>query len=248
MENNKSTPVKLQRTSVSEQIFAILKQKIASGEWQDGQKIPSENELAAQFGVSRMSARSALQRLSALGLLETRPGDGTFVRAFSLLNYFQEATDLIATSNNMEQIREFRNFFESDCVRLACARRSRQDIEELKAIWQRMQSAAEAEDFDGFFEADMDFHDQICAMTGNELFQMVNSWLRNLMMPQLKFNTMNFARIRGCSLDHEAPNYVLRVLTEEHQDYIHAIEQQQPQIALKNMPRYFGDAAGSQAQ
>ena len=111
MENNKSTPVKLQRTSVSEQIFAILKQKIASGEWQDGQKIPSENELAAQFGVSRMSARSALQRLSALGLLETRPGDGTFVRAFSLLNYFQEATDLIATSNNMEQIREFRNFF-----------------------------------------------------------------------------------------------------------------------------------------
>ena len=51
MESSKQEPIKLKRTSVSEQIFAILKGKIASGEWKDGQKIPSENELAAQFGV-----------------------------------------------------------------------------------------------------------------------------------------------------------------------------------------------------
>ena len=110
MESSKQEPIKLKRTSVSEQIFAILKGKIASGEWKDGQKIPSENELAAQFGVSRMSARNAVQRLSALGLLETRPGDGTFVRGFSLLRYFQEATDLITTPENMDQVREFRRF------------------------------------------------------------------------------------------------------------------------------------------
>ena len=240
MENNKSAAFNLHRVSISEQIFSILKQKIASGEWKDGEKIPSENELAVQFGVSRMSVRSALQRLSALGLLETKPGDGTFVRQFSLLHYFQEATDLIATTDNMNQIREFRSFFESDCIRLACVRRSEQDIAELKAIWNRMRSAADTENFDAFFEADMEFHDRICAMTHNELFQMVNSWLRNLLLPQLKFNTMNFAKIRGCSLDRESPNYVLRVLVEEHQDYIQAIEQKKPDITLKNMSRYFG--------
>ena len=54
------------------------------------------------------------------------------------------------------------------------------------------------------------------------------------------FNTMNFAKIRGCSLDRESPNYVLRVLVEEHQDYIQAIEQKKPDITLKNMSRYFG--------
>lgn len=240
MENSKSEPISLHRVSISEQLFSILKQKIASGEWKNGEKIPSENELAAQYGVSRMSVRSAFQRLTALGLLETKPGDGTFVREFSLLHYFQEASDLIATSNNMDQIREFRRFFESDCVRLACLRRSEEDISALKAIWNRMQSTAGTDNFDAFFEADMDFHGKICEMTRNELFQMVNIWLRNLMLPQLKFNTLNFAKIRGCSLNPEAPNYVLRVLALDHQDYIDALEQQNPDIALKNMSYYFG--------
>ena len=245
MESSKQEPIKLQRTSVSEQIFAILKGKIASGEWKDGQKIPSENELAAQFGVSRMSARNAVQRLSALGLLETRPGDGTFVRGFSLLRYFQEATDLIATPENMDQVREFRRFFESDCLRLACQRRTAQDIADLKTIWEEMGAAAQQEDYDAFFRVDMDFHDRICEMTHNEVFQMVNSWLRNLLLPQLKYNTMNYANVRGCSLDRNAPNYVLRVLTEEHRDYIEALEQQQSDIVLRNMPRYFGGQASA---
>ncbi len=48
--------------------------------WKPGQKLPSENELAAQFGVSRVTVRNALQRLSGLGLLETRFGEGSFIR------------------------------------------------------------------------------------------------------------------------------------------------------------------------
>ena len=240
---SKQESIKLQRTSVSEQIFAILKSKIASGEWKDGQKIPSENELAAQFGVSRMSARNALQRLSALGLLETRPGDGTFVRAFSLQRYFKEATDLIATPENMAQIREFRVFFETDCLQLACQRRSEQDIADLRAIWEQMRAAAQTEDYDAFFLADIDFHDRICKMTNNELFEMVSGWLRNLLLPQLKYNTMTYANIRGCSMDSSEPNYVLRVLTDDHRDYIDALEQQQPDIVTRNMPRYFGSGA-----
>lgn len=46
-----------------------------------GGKIPSENELAQQFGVSRVTVRNALQKLSALELLETRFGEGSFVRS-----------------------------------------------------------------------------------------------------------------------------------------------------------------------
>ena len=71
---------KVVKSSVSQQVFDQLREQILSGSWKPGDKLPSENELAAQFGVSRVTVRNALQRLSGLGLLETRFGEGSFIR------------------------------------------------------------------------------------------------------------------------------------------------------------------------
>jgi len=56
-----------------------LRQKVLSKEWSKGQKIPSERTLAADFNVSRMTARQAVSSLVEEGLLERRQGAGTFV-------------------------------------------------------------------------------------------------------------------------------------------------------------------------
>ena len=55
---------KVVKSSVSQQVFDQLREQILSGGWKPGDKLPSENELAAQFGVSRVTVRNALQRLS----------------------------------------------------------------------------------------------------------------------------------------------------------------------------------------
>ena len=70
----------IKRVSVGEQVFTQLKELLVQGEWKPGEKLPSENELAAQFGVSRITVRQALQKLGALGLVETRLGEGSFVK------------------------------------------------------------------------------------------------------------------------------------------------------------------------
>ena len=57
-------------------------QKIESGEWLQHSKVPSENELADAFSVSRMTARRALQELTEQGLLVRTQGAGTFVATF----------------------------------------------------------------------------------------------------------------------------------------------------------------------
>jgi GntR family histidine utilization transcriptional repressor len=66
--------------------FIIIKQhicaKIESGQWPQHSKVPSENELAKQFSVSRMTARRALQELTEQGLLIRSQGTGTFVATF----------------------------------------------------------------------------------------------------------------------------------------------------------------------
>jgi len=66
--------------------FTIIKQyicdNIESGKWQQHSKVPSENVLAEEFNVSRMTARRALQELTEQGLLVRSQGAGTFVATF----------------------------------------------------------------------------------------------------------------------------------------------------------------------
>lgn len=61
------------------QIHNQLRQNIEDGKWQVGTKIPAERELAAEFHVSRMTLRQAIQALVDEGILERRVGSGTFV-------------------------------------------------------------------------------------------------------------------------------------------------------------------------
>ena len=59
----------IRRTSISDQVCMQIKQLILDKDWKPGEKIPSETELAELFGVSRVSVREALLKLSAIGLL-----------------------------------------------------------------------------------------------------------------------------------------------------------------------------------
>jgi GntR family transcriptional repressor for pyruvate dehydrogenase complex len=84
---------KLEKINITDQICKEIKKNIIDGYWKEGDKIPSENELADMMGVSRISVRAALQRLQVLGYIETRGGEGSFVRKFSLSNIFNSVSD-----------------------------------------------------------------------------------------------------------------------------------------------------------
>ncbi|WP_120010585.1 GntR family transcriptional regulator [Teichococcus vastitatis] len=60
-------------------IYLLLRDRIGSGALQDGDRLPGEPDLAAEYGVSRMTVRRALDQLAASGMVERRPGVGTFV-------------------------------------------------------------------------------------------------------------------------------------------------------------------------
>ena len=72
---NPQSPVPLYR-----QLADLLESRIGSGHYSTGNRIPSEHELAATFGIGRPTARQATERLVRKGLLERRRGAGTFVR------------------------------------------------------------------------------------------------------------------------------------------------------------------------
>ena len=65
----------------SEWVAAQLRQQICAGTYTPGEKLPSETKLCEQFGVSRLTVRSALGSLAAQEMIETRKGSGSIVRA-----------------------------------------------------------------------------------------------------------------------------------------------------------------------
>lgn len=101
--------------------FTVIKQyicdKIETGEWSQHTKVPSENELANQFCVSRMTARRALQELTDQGLLVRTQGAGTFVATFksqSSLLEIRNIADEIADRGHQYSAKQLK--LESVCV------------------------------------------------------------------------------------------------------------------------------------
>src|SRR5437870_9542061 len=75
-------PVK--STRIYEEIVRQIKAMIAEGRLKSGDQLPPERDLAEKFLVSRTSVREALRALESVGLIEIRPGEGTFVREVSV--------------------------------------------------------------------------------------------------------------------------------------------------------------------
>ena len=64
-----------------EQIFLNLKENIDSGSWKPGALLPTENQLTAEYGVSRITAKRALDELKRIGYIDRKRGSGSHVRA-----------------------------------------------------------------------------------------------------------------------------------------------------------------------
>jgi GntR family transcriptional repressor for pyruvate dehydrogenase complex len=69
----------IQKASATAKVFKALYEMIAAGRYRRGQRLPPQEELARQFGVSRNTLREAINQLSAMGLLSSRQGVGTVV-------------------------------------------------------------------------------------------------------------------------------------------------------------------------
>lgn len=101
----------LRTAKLRTQVVDSLRQRLKDHEWTEGHKLPTEAELASEYGVSRSTIRSALDRLESQGLTITRHGRGTFVSPFGSaitagLQELQSMTDTIR-AHGMEPHIEF---------------------------------------------------------------------------------------------------------------------------------------------
>jgi GntR family transcriptional regulator, transcriptional repressor for pyruvate dehydrogenase complex len=176
--------------TLANRVTGQIEALIVEGRLQPGQRLPSERELADQFGVSRTVVREAVRGLVAKGLLEVRPGSGTLIRSPSARAVSQSMTLFLRAGQpqlDYAKVHEIRRVLEVEIAGLAAERRTDADLARLEGILSEM--AAIHENRDRFAQNDVAFHSALAAATHNELFSILLDSVVDIM---LKVRQMGF--------------------------------------------------------
>lgn len=164
--------------SLSRQIADQIRQAIIDGSLAADDRLPTEDELALRFSVSRPTIREALKRLAAQNLVRSKrgPSGGTFVNRPSISDLSDSlagATTLLMGLNafSLEEITQTRLELESICCRLAAQNRTNEDLDALHAQLNIQADAGISAE--AFCVSDVKFHRLIADATGNRMLGFV---------------------------------------------------------------------------
>lgn len=179
--------VEIKKINVGEQVYQQMKNQILAGEWMPGEKIPSEHMLMSMFSVSRGTVRQAVQKLAGENLIETRRGEGSFVRVNRLVDYFRPAFLFSVNTHEMEEIYAFRGMFESAMAEVAARKATEEQVRRLGRNYERMRR--ETENYEQYVHTDLEFHKLVCACTQNTLAAQIYNSYENLIAPSILHTT-----------------------------------------------------------
>ncbi len=159
-------PIKTQtvRIQVVEQIARMIKE----GRLKPGDQLPSERVIAEQMGISRPTVREAFAALEVAGLVETRIGQGTFVKPGDVESLKYRAEYLFVEERSPFETLETRKILESQAAALAAERANVEDLNDLKAALDILDASAASHN-EWNEEADKDFHVAIAKASGNSV-------------------------------------------------------------------------------
>ena len=154
------------RLRLPDQVVAQLKEQLATGRLQVGDKLPSEPELMRQLGVGRTTVREAVRALAHEGILVVRQGDGTYVRSAE-----PDQAQLVERlrAARVVEVFEVRRGLELETCRLAAQRRSAADLKALGRLLDRLRDSVASSDMATFLAADIELHRALAASTANPL-------------------------------------------------------------------------------
>ncbi|MCR8636903.1 MULTISPECIES: FadR/GntR family transcriptional regulator [Paenibacillus] len=165
----------IDKQNIVDEVYAQIKTNIVNGTWKPGDKIPSEHDLCQMFKVSRVSVRSAIQKMRAIGIITTRHGQGSFVSQSIQDRILNDLTPIMnITEKEFMDMMEFRETIEFKCIDLAVLRADEEDIRSIEQALEKM--VAGRSDYKKYTAADIEFHVAIAKASKNEiLYQVVKN-------------------------------------------------------------------------
>jgi DNA-binding FadR family transcriptional regulator len=144
-----------------------LKNYIADNGLQPGDALPPETELARQLGISRNSVREAVKALETIGVLETRRGNGLYVREFSFEPILENLSyGLMTDLRKLDELFVIRQTLEAGLIGAAMEAMTDEQRDQLVSILDDMRQRAERGE--PFASEDRQFHQALFESLGNE--------------------------------------------------------------------------------
>lgn len=169
----------LSRATLPQEIVAAIAELIMRRVWRPGDRIPPEKELAARFNVGRSTIREAIKSLVIFGVIDSRPGDGSFIRepqSDLLSGAFQWG--LLLTERNLGDLVDTRVLIEGECAARAAALGDPDLGARLTRTVARMRE--EQHRPREFMQLDNSFHGEIAAAARNALYLSLSNTIQSL--------------------------------------------------------------------
>ena len=167
---------KIKKESVPDKVFELLKREILNGTYKLGDRLPTEMELCKMLGVSRVSVKSALQKLCIIGITEARVGDGTYVTNLDPQAFLSQVQEFLALSTSYEDMVYYRVHYDIQSILMAMHRITPEELEYLEDLVRQMENVP-LYDEQLFNHIDYTFHYRICLASKNKIqIQVFHEW------------------------------------------------------------------------
>ena len=179
----------IRRERLYKQVADQIQALIVADSLHPNDKLPSERDLAERLGISRTVVREAIRTLSVRGLVQVKPGCGTYVRELrpeDAMAPLKLLLKLRQTAGSLQNLYEVRRMLEVEIAGLAAERATEEDCAALQATIDGL--VANADDLQEATQHDMAFHTKLADATHNELFSLMLSMTASLWLNAIRLS------------------------------------------------------------
>ncbi len=193
---------KIRQKTVVEQVMEQIKELIASGQYQPGDKLPTEHELAERFGIGRSSIREAIKIFNYLGVLKSRAAKGTFLSDRANISAEALSWSILLGRDEKEELIETRGAIELWSIINLTSRSNKGGdsdseitsiLKKLDDQVEQMRMGVENDNPAMLVDADYNFHTIIVESTGNSLFYSIYKTLKSFMYEEIVISQNDYS-------------------------------------------------------
>ncbi len=210
---------------IYEEVAETLHEMIRTGQLNPGDRLDSVQQLAENFHVGRSAIREALSALKAIGLVEIKQGEGTFVKGFEPNQIiFPLSTAILMNKKDVVHLLEVRKIIEAGTAASAARNRNDDDLRKMSSVLQEMLEKKEDEELGE--KADLLFHLSISEASHNPLLSNLLEQVSEAMMETMKETRRLWIFSKEITVER---------LYEQHVEIYKAIVEQNEDKAMKAM-------------
>ena len=212
-----------EKKRVYEDIVNLIMQQIREGTLRPGSRLPSERQLAEDFHASRTAVREALHTLSSLGYIESRVGDGTFVKEVTLDDVLRPFSGVLSRDSKLiEDELDVRIILEQESARRSALHANGRDCRKLHSAIQEMQKEVDAGR--SGLEKDELFHRHLAAASQNEAIRQILTMCDDLLATSTRYALSRPGRPQES--------------VDDHREIYQAVERHDAGAAMEAMKRH----------